>query len=579
MRLRRKHTGELITLGEELEKKEDGIVYRVQDNASIVAKVYARAFRNDRLEKLSFMFRNSPESLETPPMQSLVAWPMDLLELPARQETFAGFLLPYVEGRSLAEVFNPIQHRLALPLLNYSSRLRTARSLAAAVDSLHAGGYVSGSLSDSSALMTEQELITLVDLDSVQVWDPDAQKLHACRPGQQEYMPPEALWNGASGRLPFSHDLFALAVLIFQLLIDGVHPFTGRFVGAGEDPSLQKRIRGGLFPYCRSRRVPVSPLNGAQTFSSIHPKLQDLFVRCFELGHFDPDTRPSAREWIQSFDIAEPGLAEDAVSAENSHRPPQVNSAEPSETAPPENKPGLLRGFPAWFPRLSLLVAAMLVAVPIGGAVFLWKHFNRISIAEPIPRNSEEALLWSVDDWVYKDLKTKYGEQVASVFRNEVHSRKITYSLPVDAQDFTELFIFRNDSILGRVNLDHSSHRPDSLELAEYSFQVKFVSNLLPASLPTNYARPQPPDKQLPAKAIENYMKDLFVMRGVPAQMIEGFSRDVAERTTLFVTRNDGTDIIYRKSYVLGTLRMGENGSPSTFSLAWGTLWPYEYMN
>ena len=43
------------------------------------------------------------------------------------------------------------------------------------------------------------------------------------------------------GRAP-EHDLFGLGVLIFQLLMEGTHPFAGVFKGRGEPPVLEQRI-------------------------------------------------------------------------------------------------------------------------------------------------------------------------------------------------------------------------------------------------------------------------------------------------------------------------------------------------
>jgi serine/threonine protein kinase len=509
-------------------------------------------------------------------------------------------------GMRLSEVCVPGVRRRALPAFTYKDLHKTAASLSAEVGKLHQKGWVIGDLSGSGVCVADRFVISFVD-DDLQNRDPRVQKVPQSRIWRGEYMAPEGQWDSASGRPRISHDTFALAVILFQLLMEGQHPFSGRFTGSGEDPSIEKRIASGLFPYCRNRRVAISAVKGAPAFSSIHPKLQDLFVRCFEQGQFDPDVRPKAKEWVSALEAAEQALIQCAGSSQHwfgSHLAecpwcahvrqfgkdpfPLLESAniststEASEPAPfaptltPPQKPAVRLGSRGWIPRLSFLVAAILVAVLIAGTFFSWRDLIRSAMSAPIPSSSAEALLWDVDDFVFDHISTAYGERVANAFRKEVHSRTITYSLPVHSSSLPEIFIFRNDSILGRVSLDGSGGGPQSIELEEYDFQLTFVWNLVPVDVPENYARPRPPDTQLNAEWIETYMRDLLRSRGNPPATVEMFSKDVATRTILFIPKNGGIDVVYQKSYTLGTVQTSAAGKPNSFSISYGTLWPYE---
>jgi hypothetical protein len=90
------------------------------------------------------------------------------------------------------------------------------------------------------------------------------------------------------------HDGFGLAVAIFQLLFMGRHPFSGRYLGAGEMP-LERAIRESRFAYgddAEARKMRRPP--GALALDAAPPSLVDLFRRAF----LSTD-RPRPREWVE----------------------------------------------------------------------------------------------------------------------------------------------------------------------------------------------------------------------------------------------------------------------------------------
>jgi DNA-binding helix-hairpin-helix protein with protein kinase domain len=104
-----------------------------------------------------------------------------------------------------------------------------------------------------------------------------------------------------------AHDAFALAVLIFRLLMEGFHPFDGVYHGSGEPPEISVRIRQGYFPYARGR-TEIEPSPHAPPFEMLHPDLQALFVRCFEEGHRNRGVRPRVEDWLEALEGAEDAL-------------------------------------------------------------------------------------------------------------------------------------------------------------------------------------------------------------------------------------------------------------------------------
>jgi DNA-binding helix-hairpin-helix protein with protein kinase domain len=93
------------------------------------------------------------------------------------------------------------------------------------------------------------------------------------------------------------HDYFGLAVVIFQLLFMGRHPYSGRYLGAGEMP-LERAIREFRFAYgvdAEARKMRQPP--GTLALDS----MPSQFVRLFRRAFLSTD-RPQPREWIEPLD-------------------------------------------------------------------------------------------------------------------------------------------------------------------------------------------------------------------------------------------------------------------------------------
>jgi DNA-binding helix-hairpin-helix protein with protein kinase domain len=208
---------------------------------------------------------------------------------------------------SVIDLFVPKSRLEKCPLFTYQYLHRAARNIAAAIAPLHARGYVVGDINESNILVSTSALISLVDTDSFQVRDAGG-KVFRCAVGKAEFTPPEL-----QGRVlrdvdrAAAHDLFGLGVLIFQLLMEGTHPFAGQYNGSGDPPSIVTRIQQGRFPY-GSAPGDYAPPPIAPDFTMPDPEIRDLFLRCFEQGHANPGRRPTATVWQETLDRAEARL-------------------------------------------------------------------------------------------------------------------------------------------------------------------------------------------------------------------------------------------------------------------------------
>lgn len=289
---------------EPLGKGGEAAVYEVplqKDMPVLVAKLYHRPLQRHH-DKLAAMIANPPVDPMADKGHASIAWPLDRVFSADGQRKFLGFVMPRVQrALPIFEFYNPKSRLQFCPLFHFGYLLQTARNLAAAVRAIHERGYVIGDLNESNLLVNNQALVTVVDTDSFQV--PAAGVTFRCPVGKPEYTAPEIQGvNFADIDRGPHHDSFALAAIVFQMLMQGIHPFAGRYTGQGEPGALAERISAGQWPYAKMRAVSFVPNPHAPPWEVLPPQIQALLRRCFEDGHKTPRLRPDARGWQDAVD-------------------------------------------------------------------------------------------------------------------------------------------------------------------------------------------------------------------------------------------------------------------------------------
>ena len=290
----------------------EGAVYKLRNTPDMVAKIYhSNKLTADVVKKLEVMIEHPPRTEDDETGHLLVSWPKDTVH-DGYGGPVIGFLMPTVEKTSnLFEYYLPHLRRVHAPQATYAILCLVAKSLATALDRIHgiSYAYIVGDINESNAYITEDEQVTLIDADSFQITDSRTipPTVHRCMVGKPEYTPPEL--QGTSFRdidRNVNHDKFALAVIIYQLLMEGTHPFRGVYTGQGNTPpSVETSIANGYFLYsANASRSVYKPAPTALPWGSLTAKLRNLFLRCFDEGHTNPDMRPSPREWADALDEA-----------------------------------------------------------------------------------------------------------------------------------------------------------------------------------------------------------------------------------------------------------------------------------
>ena len=289
-------------------------IYILPGEVGLAAKIY-HELTEERAAKLFLMQANPPDDPSLAMGHSSLAWPIDLLHKPGKQTQIIGFLMPRIQGmRPISDYYNPVRRCQHCPLFNYKYLLQAARNITMTIAALHRRNYLIGDLNDGNILVGSNALISFVDNDSFQVQDPKTGHIYRCVVGTTDFTPPELQGRNLEHRdRVAAHDLFGLAVLLFETLMEGIHPFDGIYQGKGGTPSRAERIASGYFPY-GNHPVPFSIRPDSPPFEMLHPELQSLFVRAFEVGDSNPVARPTATEWQSALEIASNALV---VCAEN----------------------------------------------------------------------------------------------------------------------------------------------------------------------------------------------------------------------------------------------------------------------
>ena len=319
MQYKRQTTGQRIELFPDLEIGSGGQarIYAVPGDPGLVAKVY-REPRDEYARKLAVMLANPPSDPSAAQGHASIAWPLDLLLSQDKKPRVVGYIMPRAHASTpILERYNPSLRRRECPLFNYLYLHRVARNLASVFHALHLRDYVIGDVNESNILVTDTAIVTLVDTDSFQVRDREQNSVFRCPVGRPEFTPPELQGKAFhyATRVP-ENDRFGLAVMIFQLLMEGTHPFAGIYTGNGDPPPYETRIAGGYFPYGAARLM-YRPLPAAPPIEILPPALWELFSRCFEAGHATPAARPDAQTWVLALREAEQNLALCAVNEQH----------------------------------------------------------------------------------------------------------------------------------------------------------------------------------------------------------------------------------------------------------------------
>lgn len=286
-------TGKPIHLAKKLASGGEGEIYEISSNPDLLAKIYLPRVLHERqgdLEKKLPLMTALADDL----LLNNTAWPQGTL-YDKKTKRLTGFVMKKIEGhKEIHLLYGPKSRIRDFPDAGWSFLIHAAINVARVFEVIHNCGHIIGDINARSVLVSNQATVQLIDCDSFQITYGNEQ--FPCHVGVPEYTSPELQGRSLKGLARNQgHDSFGLAVLIFQLLFMGRHPFHGTYLGKG-DKNIEESIKEHRFAYgagALARNVRQPP--GSPSLEIVPMLFGDLFERAFTTT--TSGNRPAPAEW------------------------------------------------------------------------------------------------------------------------------------------------------------------------------------------------------------------------------------------------------------------------------------------
>ncbi|MBX9581492.1 MAG: hypothetical protein K2X87_14425, partial [Gemmataceae bacterium] len=290
-------TDRVVTVRDEvLGRGGQGVVRPTENPPGHVVK-----FPTDRsqVEKAAVM-------VDIPAPEGCRSWPLDVLSRRPGGEPEA-ILMERVPGVNWFEFASPdARDRAGLRAVPADLR-RGVRSLWREVAASHRVRVLVPDLHPANVLVDPAAgwAAQVIDRDSNEFEARDKNQVFRrfrCGVGLPGYLAPELVGKDlrATDRTPAS-DCFAAAVLSWEALKAGSHPFAWRNPSGGPVPDLGDAIRDRLWPFDPAVRPPAGcvPVDAGTPFAELPSQVRRLFHDTFAA---DPARRPTADQWVDALD-------------------------------------------------------------------------------------------------------------------------------------------------------------------------------------------------------------------------------------------------------------------------------------
>ena len=294
-----------VTLEKEIASGGEGVIYSVRNIPNIVIKI----FKDDTTisDQRAFYSRKKTELLVNSSLKhNAICFPSSIV-CDAAGNTI-GYAMMKAEGVILYRILVGSQQTIRQYLGQNANRKETVRlciSIIEAVKFLHDNEIVIGDLNTENIMVKSPSEIFIIDTESFQLNE------FPCLVGKDLYIPPERITKDFKRIDPStfmrtkSDDMFALATILFQILMPPKEPYTKQD-GSG---NVLEDIKKGDFAYADPRKskketVAQAPKgNWRFCWSHISPQVRAMMYETFRRGegHYTSEKRYSINEWLKAF--------------------------------------------------------------------------------------------------------------------------------------------------------------------------------------------------------------------------------------------------------------------------------------
>jgi serine/threonine protein kinase len=235
------------------------------------------------------------------------AWPLSLFRSVTGRDKgdLIGYVMPIIDEKASYTLEYFYDFNLSKELKNKNStalsfKTEIISNLCGLIGDLHqTNGLFIDLKPQNIRVFEEAKIVSLLDCDGFSIFDPIKNIKHPAKLVSTDYISPEL--NSANldaDLMNEAQDRYALAVIIFQMLNNGIHPFQG--ILKQEIPNSatndQKAVLG-LYPHSSRTDPRIAPRQ-----QSVHQSFLDETQLLFDRAFLSQDQRPSAEEWQVHFD-------------------------------------------------------------------------------------------------------------------------------------------------------------------------------------------------------------------------------------------------------------------------------------
>lgn len=259
--------------------------------------------------KIKYLCNNRPPAISNNE-NSIYCWPKDMV---LHNHSIAGYIVPsiYDGSISLKELceekikskFDVLWHENfdRNKPTSLQNRIELCINLCKALKNIHDQKHlVLIDLNPKNIYVTIDGKVSLDSFDGMQIGS-SAKILYYGYGTHSEYFPPEGKkLSPSKDQIDETWDRFSLSVILYKLLV-GVHPFSIHNSGTYKHiNTFAESIQSGLFIQ-GSRSEYFETENTSSNYSLLSDRIRQLFYQSFEMGHTNPNERPTVSDWINAF--------------------------------------------------------------------------------------------------------------------------------------------------------------------------------------------------------------------------------------------------------------------------------------
>ncbi|MBR6874131.1 MAG: hypothetical protein IKN17_11565 [Ruminococcus sp.] len=292
-----------------LSKGGEGSVYELKNYPGRVAKLYnTMQDAAKRESKITEMVRFSKTaSFQNARIARHIAWP--LAPLYDAKRRFIGFGMQKIKSAYELDQLYEYPPKKAHGF-STADRVKCLISICETIEALHSQGQVFGDFNPNNIKINSDCSVTFIDADSYHFRS--GFREYRCTVCLEGYAAPEVIRNvmgtnyeKCPGKtFTKESDCFALAVHIFRMLMNGIHPFSGVKLSPRKGSPAHPVRKDKMVELCQTPffnpRCTRTPSPYAPDLSLLPDYMKELFKRAFIDGDRDPSRRPDAREWKQA---------------------------------------------------------------------------------------------------------------------------------------------------------------------------------------------------------------------------------------------------------------------------------------